>query len=277
MQPAAAENRPALASTRHARFHPAALAFWLPACLAAALLVAKAAVVAESYFAPLIFFPLLIGLVLGTTLVGVMRLAQLAHRPTVLAGAVLAGVLTILGQHYLSYRADLQRRQEKFDQHPGASLAFADQLPESFGGFLRRRAAAGRALFGQGLTVWLSWGLDAVLVLVAALAAVASALRLPYCEQCRSWYRVTRAGGLDVKRAEKLAVLAGCQPPPNRQLARFRLQNCTGGCGPTSLELFWQRAADRTTTQRAWIDAAQRGDLNRILDEPTSAEPSPEP
>ena len=63
---------------------------WVPACFVLGILVAWAAVAAEEKFAPLIVFPLLVGVGLGALSVGLLRLGQVGNRPTVLLGTVLA-------------------------------------------------------------------------------------------------------------------------------------------------------------------------------------------
>ena len=271
MQTGPNQNGQAGPPTGAARFRWRGLLLWLPACLISAALAAKAAVVAQSYFAPLGFFPLLVGVALGAILVAFMRLAQVAHRPTVLAGTVLAALLAAAGQHYLCYRTALTHIQQKLDEHPEARLAFADALddrvPDDFADYLRSQAAAGRDHFGRGLTVWLSWALDAVLLLAATLAVVVTSMRMPYCDRCRSWYRTTRAGDLDVAIASRVAELAGIRLPRRIRSARFRLQACTGGCGPTALELFWVQTRGARSSQRVWLDTDQRNRISRVLDE----------
>lgn len=264
------EHEAAIPPARGARFRWTAALLWLPVCLISGALVAKAAVVAMSYFNPLAFFPLVVGVVLGAILVAVMRLGQVAHRPTLLAGTLLAGVTAVGGQHYFCYRAALAHIRQTLDEHPGASRAFADvlddRIPSDFVDYLRKQAAAGRPVFGRGRTVWLSWGLDGVLLLAAALAVVATSMRLPYCDRCRSWYRTTRTGELDGGAAAEVAGLAGIRLPRHVRSTRYRLQACTGGCGPTALELHWERARGGRSSQRVWLDAQRRDQVSRIVD-----------
>ena len=59
-----------------------------------------------------------------------------------------------------------------------------------------RQAKVGRPIgFGRvlkGWAAWASWGVDGLLVLVAALAIVIPAIRQPFCNTCRSWYSTIR-------------------------------------------------------------------------------------
>lgn len=251
---------------RRARFRWRPLLLWLPGCLIVAGLVAKVAVMALPYAAPLILFPALVGLALGLLLTAIVRLAHLGHRPTVLAGAVVAVVAAVWAQHYLCYRAELARRQQAFATHPEAALAFADDSPKTLIDYLRKRAAAGRPLFGQGATVWLSWGLDAAIVMAATLIPVIVALKSPYCDRCRSWYRMTRAGALGDGDARRLLKLVGLRVPAGFRATAFRIQGCAAGCGPTLLEVFGQRPHGRSGSYHVWLDRALRDQVTHLLD-----------
>jgi hypothetical protein len=58
----------------------------------------------QPHFAPLILFPLLVGLSLGASLVVGLRVCSWAHSPTVYVGMLLAALLAVVGQHFWSYR-----------------------------------------------------------------------------------------------------------------------------------------------------------------------------
>jgi hypothetical protein len=182
--------------------------FFLPAAAVAGMLVGGAASVAQSWFAPLFFFPLLVGVVLGAVLVALLRTTHTAHRATLILGVLLAMASVAVTQHYVSYRVWINR----LNARPNAQLAqaaFADQLPQSFPQFLRWEASRGRPLMGgyvaRGVWAWASWAADAVLVLLGGLAIVLPALGLPYCRQCQTWYRTTRSGRLRQPFAQRLA------------------------------------------------------------------------
>lgn len=107
-----------------------ALAWVLAAPLLGAA-VARAAVWAEHVRAPLLIFPLLIGVGLGLLLVAMLRTLNIGHRPTLIIGAVLAAVVAVVGQHYLHYRDFVYTRAamlaEKADQ--GLAGAFTEMMP----------------------------------------------------------------------------------------------------------------------------------------------------
>ncbi|MBN2473769.1 MAG: hypothetical protein JXB62_04135 [Pirellulales bacterium] len=256
----------------------AKLAFWLPACLGLGLMTAWMAAVAEGYFAPFLIFPLLVGVGLGAMAVGLVRVSQTGHRPTVLLGTVLAVAATVVGQHYFSYRAVWEAYNANAATIERARRLFPDDLqdrlaapPPNLVAFLREEAARGRPLpggySGRGKGVWASWAVDALLVLGATLAMVIPALRQPYCSRCGSWYRVTRSGRIDVSTARRLAEIAEVTPVEESRVARYRLRNCNGGCGPTEFELSWDESPKGTTRVRSWLDVDRRNRMTEVLDE----------
>jgi len=156
--------------------------FWFPPALGHALVVAWASLLVEPYFALWLVFPALVGAALGAGLAWLARFCRLADLKLLVAGTLTAGMLCVAMQHWFAYRQVL----EQFRQREAALLAKAplagalalagEQPPANVWQFLREDAAAGRVLVGgwraQGVACWLSWGLDAMLVLVAALAMV---------------------------------------------------------------------------------------------------------
>jgi hypothetical protein len=142
--------------------------------------------------------------------------------------------------------------------------------PQGFGAYLRWRAARGFDLLGRrarGLAVWLIWGLDGLLVLAATVLLVAPALRQPYCNRCQSWFRTTRNGAIDVPVARRLAAAVHVPLPDEVASARYRLVTCRAGCGPTGFELRWQTRGGESSSARVWLDAAQRDQAVRSLDQ----------
>jgi len=98
------------------RFRIGQLAWWLPACALLGGAVAWFAVVAERYYAPLVAFPILVGVFLGGALVAMMRAGEVGHRPTILAGTLLGAAISIAGQHWLGFwqfRQGLEPSPEK--------------------------------------------------------------------------------------------------------------------------------------------------------------------
>ena len=151
------------------------LVVWLPTCLVVGVLVAWAAVVAQSYVAPLVLFPLLVGVGLGALIVGMMRLGQVGNRRTVLLGTVLAVAVTVTGQHYFTYIAAFHPTRGKAKLSEPLRRAFSDLVRDStpsFAEFMRQRATHGRLLPGdyraRGWLAWVTWAVDGLLVLTAA-------------------------------------------------------------------------------------------------------------
>lgn len=156
--------------------------FWLPPALGHAVVVAWASLRVESYFALWLVFPAVVGAALGAGLASLAHFCRLADLKLLAAGTLAAVLLCVAMQHWVAYRQVV----EQFRQREAALLAKAplagalalagEQPPTSVWQFLRDDAAAGRVLIGgwraQGAACWLSWGLDAMLVLAAALAMV---------------------------------------------------------------------------------------------------------
>ena len=261
------------------RFVWCSFVLWLPACLVLGVLVAWAAVVAEEKFAPLIVFPLLVGVGLGALTVGLLRLGQVGNRPTVLLGAVLAAGVTVVGQHYVRYRAERARVERQVEEFRRAHLAYPQLTegyepspPADFVGYLQAQAQTGRDMkmrgyVARGWAAWLTWAIDGLLALAATLAMVVPAMRLPFCNRCRSWYRVTRSGRVAAQTTGRLAELAGVRLEDLPSSARYRLLNCHGGCGPTEFVLSWQPPRDAAFSVRAWLDPQQRDRVVQVLDE----------
>ena len=82
------------------------------------------------------------------------------------------------------------------------------EVAPSFGQYVQAQAHRGRPLWSgyvaQGWVAWLSWAIDALLVVAAAVAVTIPAMRVPYCNRCRSWYRTIRSGRIDVLTAQAL-------------------------------------------------------------------------
>jgi hypothetical protein len=105
-----------------------------------------------------------------------------------------------------------------------------------------------------------------LLLLAAAVALVVPALRLPYCNRCRSWYRTTRSGRIPPATARQLAGMVGQSMEPRAVAPRYRVLTCESGCGPTGLELAWRLPKHGIASTVTWLDSAQRGAVLAILD-----------
>jgi hypothetical protein len=288
------------------RFCIGQLAWWLPACALMGGAVAWFAVVAERYYAPLVAFPILIGVFLGGALVAVMRAGQVGHRPTILAGTLLAAVLTIVGQHWLAFLA--VRHSEAKDPKRAADLRLFEALqsdfdpespkppgepPSCFGEYLGWRAERKGLTIGgttlRGGLVWLIWAVDGLLVAFAAGVLVAVTAKLPFCDHCRTWYHTMRSGKIDEATARELARVADVSlpdaslPGPIRS-ARYRLVTCREGCGPMGLALSWVQSDCGFSSGYVWLDPSGYGEVLQTLekqkaesgkqnDEPDAAEP----
>jgi hypothetical protein len=237
---------------------------------------AWAANVAQGYFAPWVIFPVLVGLGLGAMLVGLTRINQVGHRPTIVLAALLAALVAVAGQHYADYRAAYRRACQENEVYRLAVATFPQGIqgrvpapPASFADYLLSQAAAGReigAYRATGWMVWLSWTLDGLLLPAAMLALMTPALRQPYCNRCRSWFRVVRSGRIDAATARQMAELAAVATVEKPVAARYRLLNCNAHCGPTGFELSWDESPRGTTTLRTWLAPDVRNRIHELLD-----------
>lgn len=260
------------------RFSWSHTALWLAGTPILGAIAAWGAVIAQFYFAPFLLFPVLVGIGLGAMLVGLMRIAQIGNRPTIFAGAVLAAAVAIVGEHYISYQ-ETQRRQDRADAETllKARQAFPELLKgrdadtaAGFLGFMHDQAAKGRPLIlgykASGAGAWASWAVDGLLLLIVTVSMVVPATRQPYCNCCRSWYRTIRSGRVSAAAAQQLAQLANSTVGQQIKSARYRLSNCSSGCGMTRLELSWEELDGRTFLNVMWLDGDQRDLAGRTLD-----------
>lgn len=277
-QSAAGEGSPPAA-----RFRWPVLAAWLPMCGILAAAVAWLAVVVAKHFAPLVIFPILVGLVLGVTLVGLARLMQVGNRTTVVLGTCLACMVAVVGQHYVCYHADrelIRKQAESFHRaelkHPGLVVGTAPEPAQGVLDYLRRQADEGRPLLGsyvaRGPVAWTSWAADGLLVAAAALLVVLPAARQPYCSRCRSWFRTTRRGRIDAESARRLGSLLQIEFPDEVTSIDYRVVSCTAGCDPTGFEICWVGESGKSASVRVWLNADHRNQVTQALD---ASKPSP--
>jgi hypothetical protein len=227
------------------------------------------AVAGQGYLAPWLLFPLLIGAGVGVTMVGLVRMMQVGHRPTVLLAVLTAALLAAGLQHYVAYVE--WRRTEAVDPVSGKDLSqVVDQLRPGFVEYLQAQARHGRPLaFGYvayNSAVWLTWAVDALLVVFAAVAVAIPAMHTPYCNRCRSWYRVTRNGKIDLRTAQQIGQWVNVTLPDHTRSQRYRLSNCHSGCGPTCCELSWEEASGEVSLVQFWVDPTGRTQMGAILD-----------
>lgn len=257
------------------------LAIWLPCALILGTLTASVAVDAQFYFAPLVIFPFMVGVGLGGLLIGLMRIGQVGHRPTIIFGAILAVSIAVVGQHFICY---LSARDSELKQSPlldKARQAFPELAarhlqtpPASFLEYMCRQADRGRPLlFGysaRGWIAWISWGIDGLLVLTGTGVVLIPAVLLPFCGRCQTWYRSIRGIRISVTAIKQIGQIVGVEPIEHLKSARCRLICCHSGCGPTGCELYWEDTAGDTFFSRVWIDADKRNLVMEALDEATA-------
>jgi len=155
---------------------------------------------------------------------------------------------------------------------PKLTQRYEPKPPASLADYLQAQAQVGRDMnihgyVARGWVAWLSWAVDGLLVLAAALAMVVPAVRMPYCSRCQTWYRVIRSGRIDARTAGRLVELAEVRPGGQPTSARYRLLNCHAGCGPTGFQLSWQESGGSTFSVQAWLDAECRDRVMKLLDE----------
>ena len=166
------------------RFHPAIFVLWLFAAAAIGVVAACMAREVESHVPPLLLlFPILVGVVVGALNVGLMRSMQMGNRSTAIFGVVLSAAVAVLGQHYSDYQrwaaavADGRTATLSSKLSPRMIREFVSP-PPGFADYLRRDAARGRTVARwklQGWAAWLSWAMDGLLTLCAAVAMVVPA------------------------------------------------------------------------------------------------------
>jgi len=250
--------------------------FWLPACLVMGMPVAFVSHVVQPHFAPFVVFPLLIGVGLGAMTAGLMRLAQVGHRPTLLLGVLLGASVAVAGQHYLDYRKAYDRAQWEWELVRRAKQQFPDGVvgnvarpPINIADYLDHQAMVGRwigSYSAKGWRAWSSWAIDGLLLLAAATAVVARAVRQPYCNRCRSWYRAVRTDQIDAETAQEMVEVAGLTAIEQPTAARYRLFSCNGGCGPTGFQMQMKKSGNWQITARVWLDVERRDQMTQLLD-----------
>ena len=237
------------------------------------LIWAWAAEVAQCYAAPVILFPLLLGVLTGLTVVALVRLTQIGHRPTILFATVLAAVIAAVGQHGVSYlNAYYWRNPVVEGPMAGQDLSpLLNNMRPTFGQYLERQAERGRSLpwgfTAKGVAAWASWAVDVVLAVIGAVAVMIPAMRVPYCNRCGTWHRTVCGAKIDVATGLRLAQLLGADNVGPIRSPRYHLSACHGGCGPTRCDLSWEDADGAINLVQVWLDAAGRHRVAAILDQ----------
>jgi hypothetical protein len=229
--------------------------------------------VVETYVAPMILFPILLGVFAGLSIVGLARFTQIGHRPTIVLATVLTAVVAAVAQHALRYVAAYYGPPPSVGANAVAGEKLSALLREmrpGFGEYMQAQARRGRPLWAGYMArdwmAWLSWTIDALLIAAAAVVVTIPALRAPYCTRCGTWYRTMRSGKLDLPTAVRLFELLGVEEAEHTRSPRCRLSACQGGCGPTRCELSWERAHGAVELVQVWLDPAARNQVAAILD-----------
>jgi len=266
------------------RFVAVQALIWIVAAPILGVAVARLAVWIQAFRAPFLIFPFLVGCGLGLALAALMRLGQVGHRASIWSGAALAVATAVAGQHYFGFldfkTAMAAKKPEVLSLE--AFQAFQEKIPEvptDFAQFMQRQAAEGRPVISdnrprgsdardyrlRGAAAWASWALDALVVLSAVSTIIYLACRSPYCSVCHSWYRTTRAGRLAADRVRRMADAASLPIHEAIDAGHYRLSQCASGCGLSRLQLAC-RCQGKTRIAEAWLSAAQREQVTRILD-----------
>ncbi|MCS7303782.1 MAG: hypothetical protein NZ602_01565 [Thermoguttaceae bacterium] len=270
------------------RFRWEKLLLWVVLTTVVAMAVGQLAAWVGGYLRPVVVFALLVGCLLGGMLVVGIRLLDLAHRSSILVGLVLAGVICTGSEHWGAYRQakreyerTLADWQAKTQGLVALSHQFAQALqqqlprpPSSFAEYLASQLERGRPIgpwLLKGNWVWISWVLEAALVLLAAGGVVWPTLRWPYCSSCESWYRTIRQGRLlpaDLAQWAELFQIPVFHPESARRFrAQFRLLQCLGQCSAGRLQLVWENPHGQLQRWEVKLDTLQREKLNTIWEE----------
>jgi hypothetical protein len=254
------------------RLRPARFAIWLLTAILLAAALAWCATKVTVHFAPLVVFPVALGIALGAGLAWTLRLFDTAHRPSLLAGTIVAGLVLVVGRHYGSYLATRDIALITAADTVLAAQAFPElqarlrNRGRTFPQFLRDSANHGTELFGIHLRptgIWLMWGFDAALSIGITTTWVAGAQRRPFCDTCGSWYRVSRSGRVDSAKSTAILRATGLQEEP-RADASYRVWSCRSGCERIGFELSYSEpdAGPGVT----WLDRGTYAVVVSVLD-----------
>ena len=256
------------------RFTWPGLALAVVAAPAAGLICAWIGAMVQPHFAPLILFPVLLGVFAGLTIVGLVRFARIGNRPTIFLAAVLAAAVAVAGQHYFNYLVRvLLGRLRGQARRPGKTWrrSSGSWRRASAGICAPRPDAGGRWWAGTSPTAglaWLTWAIDAMLVAAAAVAVTVPAARVPYCNRCGTWYRSVRSGRIDVPTARRLAELLGVEEIEGLRSPRYRLSSLSERMRPDALRIVVGRGRRRrgpgAGVARRRAEEPSGGDFGRI-------------
>jgi hypothetical protein len=252
---------------------------WLAVILPVGTIFGWVSYEASQFWAPIVLFPILVGSFFGITAVGLIRSIGLGNR-TMIGLGIFLGVLILVGVgHESAFRAACQKTdqdngllQKARAQSNNSQFGQMIDRPNNLFDFLQKRAQSGRKIQTvrgvrnlQHFWAWASWALDGLLILVMAALIVGRSTRHPYCPQCKSWYRTTRAGKVDESTGKKLNALLGGEPTDDAGPGRYQISTCRGGCQRARWRFAGENGAGSVETR--WLERDQLEAVNRILDE----------
>jgi hypothetical protein len=213
---------------------------------AAGLAVGSIASFVAQWFYLAVIFPLGMGLLAGGAGQYLVRMGKARGRLACGLAAVLTGVVTILAFHFGGFLRELAVAEP---QAPG-TRARALRDPAEFVRYVERRAEEGVTVGGSLLRrakpmrwrhgeFYVYWGLEALVVTLAAVAPLRLASAVPPCERCGRWQEERPLGLVPhgpadevtgpLRAGELLALLAAAAPPGDDGLL-LKAAVCPG-CG----------------------------------------------
>lgn len=178
-------NEPAAEQVESPEPTAVGFALWLAGCLVASAVLIAVSHWAQQYSAPLLLFPLLVGVALGSCTAYLSRVFGLEfRRPAAVCLTIVALALTV-GQHAVAYR-DYRDKLERSRRERPERLLYEQMQghaePTTFGEYLSIEASRGRAIGSSrlfGWQVWASWAVDAAATVGGALVAHRMLARKP--------------------------------------------------------------------------------------------------
>ena len=229
--------------------------------IAVALAVSWIAVrLQEQGFAPLGLFSLLVGTVLGLAFAGILHWTHAAHRSSALAATIALGVVTTFAQHvhfYIDYRRAYHAAGSSQPEWTSVLVRNPQMGPPGFSSYLRARASPSNV----GI-----WFVDALLTWSASGILITMALRRPFCNACRTWYRETRNGVVEPQTAHRLASLCHVNRPENAESTRFRMSTCPAECGPARIQLSWICGGRTVRATPCWVAGEDQEKVIEIVE-----------
>ncbi|QGJ69424.1 Hypothetical protein PBC10988_11060 [Planctomycetales bacterium 10988] len=242
----------------------------LLSCLMAVSLGAASAYV-QGFYAPILLAPILWGLLLGGLLGLLAWWLGFANRRFIFVATLLAVVVMIHLQHFVSYQIYLQSLEAAFQKSPAALVAH-EYRPDSWWDFMKTQAERGRSVGGWQLKnaqVWAWWVLDGILSGTAALIVVWQMIRLPYSTAEGAFYREIRQGELPKAAKSWLQKLDAL--PQKSLKVTYRLLASPQMKEPFGLEIRWEGSVKSSKQgnegkRLLWLDREQLRTLETYLD-----------